>query len=110
MIIAASHKITERVKQEGYQVLLAGIGIPGLAAWLAYYQLKKNGIDIELALGSGVLGNLPFPGDPNPLSVCHALSAKMLTNTSDMYGFIISGKAARCLSVIGPPRLTATEI
>jgi acyl CoA:acetate/3-ketoacid CoA transferase alpha subunit/acyl CoA:acetate/3-ketoacid CoA transferase beta subunit len=105
MVIAASRVIAERVKDAGYHVLLAGIGIPGLAAWLAYYQLKNEGINIDLALGSGVLGYQPRPGDPNLLTVCNASTAKMLTNTSDMYGFIVSGAGARCLSVIGAAQI-----
>jgi len=105
MIIAASRVIVERVKEAGYQVLLAGIGLPGLAAWLAYYQLKKDGVDIDLVLGSGVLGYQPAPGDPNLLSVCHVPSARMLMDTSEMYGFIISGEGAKCLSVIGAAQI-----
>jgi acyl CoA:acetate/3-ketoacid CoA transferase alpha subunit/acyl CoA:acetate/3-ketoacid CoA transferase beta subunit len=105
MICAAAKKIAERVKEEGYNVLLAGIGIPGMAAWLAYYQLREKGIDVELALGSGVLGYHPRPGDPNLLNVSNATTAKMLTDTSDMYGFIVSGAGARCLSVIGAAQI-----
>jgi acyl CoA:acetate/3-ketoacid CoA transferase beta subunit/acyl CoA:acetate/3-ketoacid CoA transferase alpha subunit len=105
MIIAASRVIAERVKEAGYQVLLAGIGIPGLAAWLAYYRLKEDGIDIKLILGSGVLGYQPAPGDPNSLSVRHVTSAAMLIDTSEMYGFIISGEGARCLSIIGAAQI-----
>jgi len=105
MIIAASRVIAERVKEAGYQVLLAGIGIPGLAAWLAYYRLKKDGIDIKLILGSGVLGYQPAPGDPNSLSIRHVTSASMLIDTSEMYGFIISGEGARCLSIIGAAQI-----
>ena len=105
MIIAASMVIAERVKEAGYQVLLAGIGIPGLAAWLAYYRLKMEGIGVKLVLGSGVLGYQPAPGDPNLLSVRHVPSAGMLIDTSEMYGFIISGEGARCLSVIGAAQI-----
>jgi acyl CoA:acetate/3-ketoacid CoA transferase alpha subunit/acyl CoA:acetate/3-ketoacid CoA transferase beta subunit len=105
MIVAAARKIAELVREGGYSVLLAGIGIPGLAAWLAFYQLRNDGVDIELVLGSGVLGYVPGPGDPNLLSVCHVPSAKMLMDTSEMYGFFISGEGARCLSVIGAAQI-----
>jgi acyl CoA:acetate/3-ketoacid CoA transferase alpha subunit/acyl CoA:acetate/3-ketoacid CoA transferase beta subunit len=105
MIAAAAKKIAERVEEAGYNVLLAGIGIPGMAAWLAYYQLREKGIDVELALGSGVLGYHPRPGDPNLLNVSNAATAKMLTDTSDMYGFIVSGEGAKCLSVIGAAQI-----
>jgi 3-oxoacid CoA-transferase subunit A len=105
MVIAASRKIAERVKEGGYRVLLAGIGTPGLAAWLAFFQLKRDGVEVELALGSGVLGYLPGPGDPNLLSVCHVPSARMLIDTGEMYGFIITGEGAGCLSVIGAAQI-----
>ena len=105
MIVAASRKIAERVKEGGYNVLLAGIGLPGLAAWLAFYQLKREGTSVELALGSGVMGYQPRPGDPNLLTVSNTPSASMLVDTSEMYGFIISGAGARCLSVIGAAQI-----
>jgi acyl CoA:acetate/3-ketoacid CoA transferase alpha subunit/acyl CoA:acetate/3-ketoacid CoA transferase beta subunit len=105
MIAAAAKKIVERVKEAGYHVLLAGIGIPGMAAWLAYYQLREMGINVELALGSGVLGYHPRPGDPNLLNVSNATTAKMLMDISDMYGFIVSGTGAKCLSVIGAAQI-----
>jgi acyl CoA:acetate/3-ketoacid CoA transferase beta subunit/acyl CoA:acetate/3-ketoacid CoA transferase alpha subunit len=105
MIIAASRVIAERVKEAGYNVLLAGIGIPGLAAWMAYYRLKQEGTEIRLILGSGVLGYQPAPGDSNLLSVRHVPSAQMLIDTGEMYGFIISGQGAQCLSVIGAAQI-----
>ncbi len=105
MIIAASRVIAERVKEAGYRVLLAGVGMPGLAAWLAYYRLKQEGIEIKLILGSGVLGYQPAPGDPNLLSVRHVPSAQMLIDTNEMYGFVISGQGAQCLSVIGAAQI-----
>ncbi len=97
MIVAASRKIVKRVKEGSYNILLAGIGLPGLAAWLAYYQLKREGTNVELALGSGVLGYQPRPGDPNLLTVSNTPSASMLVDTSEMYGFIISGAGAQVL-------------
>ncbi|MFA5078014.1 MAG: CoA-transferase [Dehalococcoidia bacterium] len=105
MIIAASKVIAERVKEAGYRVLLAGVGLPGLAAWLAYYRLKQEGIEIWLILGSGVLGYQPAPGDSNALSVRHVPSAIMLTDTNEMYGFLISGQGAQCLSIIGAAQI-----
>jgi len=105
MIIAASRVIAERVMEAGYRVLLAGVGLPGLAAWMAYYRLKQAGIEINLILGSGVLGYQPAPGDSNSLSVRHVPSAIMLTDTNEMYGFIISGLSAQCLSIIGAAQI-----
>ncbi len=105
MIVAACRKIVEKVKETGFNVLLAGIGTCGLAAWLAYYQLKKEGVDVYLALGSGVLGYQPEPGDPNLINVANSYTASILTDINDMYGFIISGANARCLSVIGAAQI-----
>jgi len=105
MIIAASRVIAERVKEAGYKVLLAGIGIPGLASWIAYYRLKQEGVEIKLILGSGVFGYQPGPGDPNSVSVRHVPSAEMLIDTGEMYGFIISGEGASCLSIVGTAQI-----
>lgn len=105
MIVAASRKIVEIVKSLGYKVLLAGIGACGLGAWLAFYKLKKKGYNVELALGSGMLGYVPRPSDPLVISVLNAGTAKMLTDASNMYGFIICGKNSKCLSVLGASQI-----
>ena len=98
MIIAASRLIKEKVAKNGYPVILAGIGTGGLAAWLAYYQLKKVGVDIELMLGSSCYGWAPRPGDPQVTNFSNLRACKMITDIVHTYG-IFAQKS--CLSVLG---------
>lgn len=105
MVIAAARQICEKVKENKYHTLLAGLGTCGLAAWLAFYLLRAEGYGVELVLGSGVFGYNPRPADPMLLNVSNACTAKMLIDTSDMYGYYISGNTANCLSVIGAAQI-----
>jgi 3-oxoacid CoA-transferase subunit A len=98
MIIAASRLIKEKVVKNGYPVILAGIGTGGLAAWLAYYQLKKAGVDVELMLGSSCYGWAPRPGDPQVTNFSNLRACKMITDIVHTYG-IFAQKS--CLSVLG---------
>ena len=98
MIIAASRIIKEKVVNNRYPVILAGIGTGGLAAWLAYYQLKKTGVDVELMLGSSCYGWAPRPGDPQVTNLSNLRACKMITDIVHTYG-IFAQKL--CLSVLG---------
>ena len=98
MIIAASRIIKEKVLKNRYRVILAGIGTGGLAAWLAYYQLKKAGVDVELMLGSSCYGWAPRPGDPQVTNFSNLRACKMITDVVHTYG-IFAHK--QCLSVLG---------
>jgi acyl CoA:acetate/3-ketoacid CoA transferase alpha subunit/acyl CoA:acetate/3-ketoacid CoA transferase beta subunit len=98
MIIAASRIIKERVVEKEYRVILSGIGTAGLAAWLAYYQLKKAEVDVELMLGSSSFSWAPRPGDPQVTNFSNLRTCKMITDILHTYG-IFAWK--QCLSVLG---------
>ncbi|MFC2041335.1 CoA-transferase [Chloroflexota bacterium] len=101
MILVAAHKIREKVIRQGYKIILAGGGTAGLAAWLAYYQLRDGGHDVELLLGSGLLGYAPRPGDPAVISVPTAATCKMITDVVDAYGVFVGSDNNRCLAILG---------
>src|SRR5262249_421965 len=48
MVAAAARMLQEKVRANGYQSFLAGVGNSNLAAWLAAYELKRDGVDVEL--------------------------------------------------------------
>lgn len=64
MVVAAAREIKEIVTQRNYQTILCGIGLPSLAASLAYYLLRKEDIHVDLMTGPGQIGFVPQPGDP----------------------------------------------
>jgi len=105
MIIAATREIGRRVTQGGYQTVLAGIGVPGLAAWLAYYLLRKAGHNLDLLTGTGLVGYAPRAGDPFLMSPSNLMTCKMLTDTVEIYGTFVGGARSRCLSVLGAAQI-----
>ncbi len=101
MVLAAAHLIRDKTMKKGYRTILAGAGTAELAAWSAYYQLKAQGHDADLLLGSGFWGYAPRPGDPATLSIPSAATCKMITDVVDAYGVIVGNDHSRCLAVIG---------
>lgn len=101
MVIAAAWEIKKKVIQNDYKTILAGIGTPGLAAWLAYYLLQAEGHWVDLVAGSGQLGYAPRPGDPFLISLSNVATSKVLTDVVEAYGTFVSGANNNCLSVLG---------
>jgi acyl CoA:acetate/3-ketoacid CoA transferase alpha subunit/acyl CoA:acetate/3-ketoacid CoA transferase beta subunit len=101
MIVAAARKIRERIRKGNYQVILCGIGASGLAAWLAYYLLKKTGRkNVEITLGSGFYGLAPRPGDPFIISLPTIATSKYIGGVTDAYGVIVCGANRKSISVL----------
>ena len=101
MFIAVSREIRKSVKKEGHKTLLAGAGVGATAAWLAYYQLKDEGYDIELITGNGLIGYSPLPGESVLSSEAGVRTAKLLTDTVTTHGVFVGGMNNSCLSVLG---------
>jgi acyl CoA:acetate/3-ketoacid CoA transferase alpha subunit/acyl CoA:acetate/3-ketoacid CoA transferase beta subunit len=101
MILAAAQKIIDKSLQYGYETILAGAGTAGLAAWTAYYQLKGQGQDAHLLLGSGFWGYAPRPDDPSVLNTPTMATCKMMTDVLDSYGVFVGSDNRKCLAVIG---------
>ena len=79
MVVSASRMLAEKVRAHGYKTFLAGVGNSNLAAWLAAYQLKQGGADVELMAETGMVGYLPRPAEPFVFSFRTFPSCKMLT-------------------------------
>ncbi len=105
MVVAAAREIKEVVTARDYKAILTGIGLSALAAWLAFYLMKKEDIHIDLITGTGQVGFSPRPGDPFLMSLSNVMTSKMLTDTSEVYGTFVGGAHNRCLSVIGAAQI-----
>jgi acyl CoA:acetate/3-ketoacid CoA transferase alpha subunit len=101
MIVAAAREIKEKVVRNGYRTILSGAGRSSLATWLAYYWLRDEGYGLDLLWGLGRIGYMPLPGQFEPVSVSHTLTCKGLTDTAEIYGVMVGGRTAKCLSVLG---------
>jgi acyl CoA:acetate/3-ketoacid CoA transferase alpha subunit len=97
MVVAAARLLAEKVRQQGYRSFLAGVGNSNLAAWLATYELKAAGVDVELMAETGMVGYLPRPAEPFVFSFRNFPSSKMLTDIFHVMGIFMGGSEGRCL-------------
>jgi acyl CoA:acetate/3-ketoacid CoA transferase alpha subunit/acyl CoA:acetate/3-ketoacid CoA transferase beta subunit len=105
MVVAAARLIQERARDAGHRTMLAGAGTANLAAWLAKYQLQKEGFLIELMVELGYFGNAPRPAEPFLLNFGNFATCKMLTETLDTLGVFTCGATNRCLGVLGAAQI-----
>jgi len=97
MVVAAARMLAEKVRAHGYRTFLAGVGNSNLAAWLAAYQLKESGADVELMAETGMVGYLPRPAEPFVFSFRNFPSCKMLTDILHVMGIFMGGRHNLCL-------------
>lgn len=101
MIAHAARALAERVRQEGYRTVLAGVGQATLLAWLALHQLRGLGIEPALMLETGVLGHDPRPADPFGFNFRNLPTARMLTDIFEILGLYGGGARSACIGAIG---------
>jgi acyl CoA:acetate/3-ketoacid CoA transferase alpha subunit/acyl CoA:acetate/3-ketoacid CoA transferase beta subunit len=99
--IVAAREIIRSVKKSQHRTILAGAGAGLIAAWLAYYQLRAGGYEIELIQGNGQIGYLPQPAESLLRSGAGAPSAKMMTDAIITHGVFVGGKNNKCISLLG---------
>jgi len=101
MAVVGGRKIKERVLVNGYKTILAGVGVSNLSAWLAYYDLKNQDYEIDLAAEIGFYGYVPRPGDPWIFSLYNIPTCKIVTDIGDVLGVYIGGDNNRALGSLG---------
>jgi acyl CoA:acetate/3-ketoacid CoA transferase alpha subunit/acyl CoA:acetate/3-ketoacid CoA transferase beta subunit len=97
MVVAAARMLQDKVRDHGYKTFLAGVGNSNLAAWLAGYELKQAGVDIEIMAETGMVGYLPRPAEPFVFSFRNFPSCKMLTDILHVMGIFMGGRHNACL-------------
>lgn len=93
--------IAERVRQGEHAMILAGVGLPHLAAWVAGQALLREGVPVQLALETGMVGYQARPGDPFIFNFGNLHTATSLTDILHVLGIYVGGPATRCLGVLG---------
>jgi acyl CoA:acetate/3-ketoacid CoA transferase alpha subunit/acyl CoA:acetate/3-ketoacid CoA transferase beta subunit len=97
MVVAAARMLQEKVRAHGYKSFLAGVGNSNLAAWLAGYELKQSGVDVEIMAETGMVGYLPRPAEPFVFSFRNFPTCKMLTDILHVMGIFMGGRHNACL-------------
>lgn len=101
MIVISARRIAARVRDGGFETLLAGIGASNIACWLAEHMLTRDGTDIALVSEIGIYGYAPRPGEPFVFSNRNIATARQLTDVSVTLGTLVSGTHNRCLGAMG---------
>jgi len=89
-IVAASRELVKTIKKDGYRILLAGIGMANLAAWLAVHNLRTEKTQIDLLVEWGMFGYLPKPTDPFIFTTANIPTCKMLTDLVGSIGINVN--------------------
>lgn len=101
MVVAGSRMIVARCLSQGYDALLAGIGLSNLCAWLARQSLEEQGHSVELIAEVGMAGYYPRPSDPIVFSYHNIHSCKFLNNIETALGYLVGGPSSKCLGILG---------
>lgn len=101
LTVLAARATVDRVREHGYESLLAGIGISHLAAWLAAELLRRDhGLEVRVLAELGFEGMRPTSGDAFLFSQDHTETCQRLSGISRVLGGLVSGGGSRCLGVL----------
>ncbi len=100
-VVTAAQVINNKFIAGGYKTILAGVGLPHLAGWLATYKLKEKGYDVDLMAEIGMFGHLPRASDPFIFSYHNMHTCKILNNNETMLGVFVGGSSNQCLGILG---------
>ncbi len=100
-VVTAAQVINDKFVAGGYKTILAGVGLPHLAGWLATYRLKEKGYDADLMAEIGMFGHLPRASDPFIFSYHNMHTCKILNNNETMLGVFVGGSSNQCLGILG---------
>jgi len=100
-VVTAAQVINDKFIAGGYKTILAGVGLPHLAGWLATYRLKEKGFDVDLMAEIGMFGHLPRASDPFIFSYHNMHTCKILNNNETMLGIFVGGSSNQCLGILG---------
>lgn len=93
--------VCDRVRMGGHDMILAGVGLPHLAAWVASQVLNHQGVPVQLALETGMVGYVARPGDPFVFNFGNLHTSLSLTDILHVLGIYVGGPGTRCLGVLG---------
>lgn len=101
LVIGAAGKLADMVKKSGHKLLLCGIGMSNLASWMAYFELRRQNVLLELLAEIGFYGYAPQPADPFLFNLRNLPSSRMTSDISTTLGIYICGFQAASIGVLG---------
>jgi acyl CoA:acetate/3-ketoacid CoA transferase beta subunit len=102
MIATMAQICADGVRQRGYKTILAGQGTSNLAAWLVYYQLAEEGVDVDLMAEIGFYGYSPRPPQPLIFNFANIATCKGVGSALDVLGIHVTGaRRKECIGMLG---------
>lgn len=101
VLVAVAREVAASVRRFGHKTILVGAGGRAVAPWLAYFQLRDEGLEVELLTGNGQVGYTPLPGEAFLQTTAGIASSKMLTDTVTTHAVVVGGANSACLAVLG---------
>ncbi len=101
MVIEAARLLKLRIQAGGYRTILAGIGASNLAAWKAWYDLRRDDYEVDLMAEVGFFGYTPRPSDPFIFNFRNMHTCTMLTDVLTVLGSMVGAESNRCIGVLG---------
>ncbi|MBU0513388.1 MAG: hypothetical protein KJ621_01325 [Proteobacteria bacterium] len=99
-VLAAADLIREKVRQNGDKLILCGAGLASLAAWVAIYGLKEEGVEAELISELGFYGFSPRPGEPFLFNLSNIPTCKGLDGILTTLGMMTTQGRPGCLGAL----------
>ena len=101
LVSVAAQKLRDITKTKKYLLALCGIGVSNLAAWLAYYELRREGYPLELVAEIGYYSYSPQPADPFVFNLRNIPSCRMISDIFTSLGILMSGSRTSSIGVLG---------
>jgi acyl CoA:acetate/3-ketoacid CoA transferase alpha subunit/acyl CoA:acetate/3-ketoacid CoA transferase beta subunit len=101
MVIEAARLLKQRIQANGYRTILAGIGASNLAAWKAWYDLRREDYGVDLMAEVGFFGYTPRPADPFIFNFRNMHTCTMLTDVFTVLGSMVGAESNRAIGVLG---------
>lgn len=101
MVIEAARLLRQQIRSAGYRNILAGIGASNLAAWKAWYDLKREEYQVDLMAEVGFYGYTPRPSDPFIFNLRNIPTCTMLTDILTILGSLTAAKSSRTIGILG---------
>ncbi len=100
-LVLAARWIAQRVREEGYPVILAGIGQSFLASRMAAQTLAAEGIEVSIMVETGLYDVDCARSHPFLLSYDNLNAAQRHSDVEDILLTLTCGADSRCLGVVG---------
>jgi acyl CoA:acetate/3-ketoacid CoA transferase alpha subunit/acyl CoA:acetate/3-ketoacid CoA transferase beta subunit len=102
-------RVLERLAvRDGHRLLLAGVGISTIAAWLATAGLKRAGVDADLLAEGGMYGYTPLPTDPYLFNYRNLYTCTSMSNVQTILDVIGGGFGNKAVGVLGAAQVDAS--